>query len=74
MIGAVTALLADPIYKQHVTGPGHPERPERVDAILGALEHAGLMGQLLRISPRAATEEAIQVARKKKIKIPMPGR
>ena len=26
-----TALLLDPIYKQHITGPGHPERPERYE-------------------------------------------
>ena len=22
------------IYKQHLTGPGHPERPERYDAVM----------------------------------------
>jgi hypothetical protein len=32
-----TALLADPIYKLHDTGPGHPEQPARFDAVLGAI-------------------------------------
>ena len=41
----MTALLADPVYKLHVTGEGHPERPARYDATMGGLEHAGLAGQ-----------------------------
>ncbi|MEO8097701.1 MAG: histone deacetylase [Acidobacteriota bacterium] len=32
-----TALLADPIYKAHDTGPGHPEQPARYDAVFEAL-------------------------------------
>jgi acetoin utilization deacetylase AcuC-like enzyme len=50
-----TALAADPICKEHHTGSGHPERPERFDAALGAL--AGL--DLLRLDPRHATEDEI---------------
>jgi acetoin utilization deacetylase AcuC-like enzyme len=50
-----TALAADPICKEHQTGSGHPERPERFDAALGAL--AGL--DLLRLAPRLATEDEI---------------
>ena len=48
-----TALLADPISKQHLTGPGHPERPERFDAALSGTE--GL--DLLRLPPRKAVEQ-----------------
>ena len=33
-----TVLLADPVYKEHHTGPGHPERPERYDSVLHALD------------------------------------
>src|SRR5262245_3737932 len=33
-----TALLADPIYKLHDTGPGHPEQPARYDAVLNAIK------------------------------------
>ncbi len=56
-----TALLADPIYKEHVTGPGHPERPERCDAVTKALREAGLLPSLDRIGARPATEEEIGV-------------
>jgi acetoin utilization deacetylase AcuC-like enzyme len=56
-----TALLADPVYKRHETGPGHPERPERNDAIAEALSQAGLMSRLGRIEARAASEDEIAV-------------
>jgi acetoin utilization deacetylase AcuC-like enzyme len=50
-----TALLADPVYLRHKIGPGHPERPARYEAVVSALERAGLTAQMLRIPPRAAT-------------------
>lgn len=50
-----TALLADPISRQHLTGPGHPERPERFDAAVSAMN--GL--ELLRLPPRKALEREI---------------
>jgi hypothetical protein len=31
---APTALLADPLFKDHLTGASHPERPERYDAVM----------------------------------------
>ena len=31
---AATAILADPVSKEHWTGEGHPERPQRFDAAL----------------------------------------
>ena len=36
-----TALLADPVFKKHDPGYGHPERPERYDAVVDALSTAG---------------------------------
>ena len=54
-----TALLADPVYKQHDPGPGHPERPERYDAVAQALTQAGFMKSLGRIEARFATEDEI---------------
>jgi acetoin utilization deacetylase AcuC-like enzyme len=54
-----TALLADPVYRQHSPGPGHPERPERFDAVLQGLERAHLLQQLPRIAGRRATLEEI---------------
>jgi len=54
-----TALLADPVYKEHDTGPGHPERPARFDAVMQALESAGLRRRLAHLSARAADEDEI---------------
>jgi len=56
---ARTALLIDPVFKQHDTGPGHPERPERYDALTGAFEKAGLTRALQHAAVRAATEDEI---------------
>ena len=49
----MTALLADPLYKAHETGVGHPESPARYDAVMQAL--APLRSSLTPIKPRAAT-------------------
>jgi acetoin utilization deacetylase AcuC-like enzyme len=34
-----TRLYTNPIYLEHLTPPGHPERPDRLRAIEAALEH-----------------------------------
>jgi acetoin utilization deacetylase AcuC-like enzyme len=54
-----TSLLIDPVYKQHDPGPGHPERPERYDAVTQALDQTGLTRTLGRIPTRTATEDEI---------------
>jgi len=54
-----TALLLDPLYMQHETGPGHPERPERYAALTEAFTQAGLTKSLSHISPRFATEDEV---------------
>ncbi|HEY1759309.1 MAG TPA: histone deacetylase [Bryobacteraceae bacterium] len=54
-----TALLADPISRLHDTGAEHPEQPQRFDAVVQALDRGGLMPRLLRVHPRAATEDEI---------------
>jgi acetoin utilization deacetylase AcuC-like enzyme len=48
------ALFTHPDMLDHRPGPGHPERPERLQAVLDALGDAGLSGDR-----RAATEAAI---------------
>ena len=53
------ALLIDPVFKQHDTGPGHPERPERYDALTRAFDRAGLTKSLLHVATRPATEDEI---------------
>lgn len=54
-----TALLIDPVFKEHDTGPGHPERPERYDAVSRAFSQAGLTSSLLQVATRAATEDEV---------------
>jgi len=54
-----TALLMDAAYKQHFTGHGHPERPERFDAVRDAIEKSGLSDKTLRIDPHTATDDEI---------------
>ncbi len=46
-----TGLAYDPIYLEHKTGAAHPERPERLTAIVDHLEKAGLSAQLVKLKP-----------------------
>jgi acetoin utilization deacetylase AcuC-like enzyme len=57
--GSRTALLIDPVFKQHDTGPGHPERPERYEALTRAFERAGLTKSLLHVATRPATDDEV---------------
>jgi len=63
---SATAILADPIYKEHWTGDGHPERPQRFDAVLHALERQGAVQDALRIRPRAAREDELALCHSRK--------
>ncbi len=54
-----TVLLADPIYRQHLEGRDHPERPERYDAVMRGLDRAGLLARLGRVPARPATEDEL---------------
>jgi acetoin utilization deacetylase AcuC-like enzyme len=54
-----TALLLDSVFKQHFTGYGHPERPERLDAITSAFEREGLVKDTLRIERRRVTDDEV---------------
>jgi acetoin utilization deacetylase AcuC-like enzyme len=51
----MTGLAADPVCKEHLTGPGHPEQPARFDAAVGALRDL----KLVPIAPRAANHDEI---------------
>jgi acetoin utilization deacetylase AcuC-like enzyme len=53
---APTALLADPIFREHLRGRQHPERPERFDAVMRGLDAAGLRGSLLPVESRPIEE------------------
>jgi acetoin utilization deacetylase AcuC-like enzyme len=54
-----TAFMADPIFREHLTGRRHPECPARFDAVLRSLERTGLTAKMLRVDARDATEEEL---------------
>ncbi|MBI3414798.1 MAG: histone deacetylase [Verrucomicrobia bacterium] len=54
-----TGLVQSPLYQNHDTGTGHPERPERTAAVQRAFAEAGLDKQLHAIEPRPAADEEI---------------
>jgi acetoin utilization deacetylase AcuC-like enzyme len=57
-----TALFTHPDCVLHEMGAGHPESPERLRAILEALERSGLLGQLtVREAPSATREQLERV-------------
>jgi acetoin utilization deacetylase AcuC-like enzyme len=53
-----TGYVCDPRYQNHEVPPGHPERPERIGALLSLMERYSREG-LVKIEPRAATIEEI---------------
>ena len=42
-------------YLEHLAGPRHPERPERLQAVLDGVRLAGLIDEIVPIDPLAAT-------------------
>ncbi|RJP34316.1 MAG: histone deacetylase [Phycisphaerales bacterium] len=54
-----TGLILDPVFKTHDTGPHHPERPARIDAIIEALTTAGLVDRCVRLAAAAADPEEL---------------
>jgi len=56
---AKTGFVYDEIYLHHKTGSWHPERPERLTAIVARLKERGLYPQLALISPAPAPVEWI---------------
>jgi acetoin utilization deacetylase AcuC-like enzyme len=54
-----TGFLYHPIYMEHLTGSWHPERPERLTAILQAIEGSGLKENLLHLTPTACPREHV---------------
>jgi acetoin utilization deacetylase AcuC-like enzyme len=56
---APTGLVYSEAYLRHDTGPGHPESPDRLRAIIQRLETTGLLARLRRIDPSPAPIEAV---------------
>ncbi len=55
-----TALVYSQRYLSHDTGVGHPERAERLEAVLEALNGSPLRDRLVSLEPTAAPVEAVQ--------------
>jgi acetoin utilization deacetylase AcuC-like enzyme len=53
------ALYDDPLFREHDSGRGHPERPERLDAIRRGLREADLESRVVEVAPRPATHEEL---------------
>ncbi len=47
----VTSLIISEKYKDHITGPGFPESPERLDAIIDHIESTELINELDVVEP-----------------------
>jgi acetoin utilization deacetylase AcuC-like enzyme len=54
-----TALLYHPEFLAHATGRGHPERPERLKAILKQIEADGLASRINPVEPSEADADTI---------------
>ncbi|HET7290889.1 MAG TPA: histone deacetylase [Vicinamibacteria bacterium] len=53
-------LYDDPLFRRHDAGPGHPERPERLDALRRGLAESGQEEALDRLAPPEATRESLE--------------
>lgn len=47
-------------YLEHLTGRGHPERPERLQAVLDGAARADVASALVPVEPRAATRAELE--------------
>ena len=57
-----TAFVYHPDYLNHDTGPGHPERPDRLRACLAALQQSDVWERLHHIDPTPANVAQIAYA------------
>ena len=57
---AAVLLATHPRFGDHDTGPGHPERPARLGAVLDGLAAAGLDEAMIRVDPRPATRSELE--------------
>jgi len=55
-----TGFLYDDIYLRHLTGPGHPERSERLTAIISRLKDTDLYRQLHGLHPVSVEEQWLE--------------
>ena len=58
---AKTGLVYGEVYLQHETGRHHPEKPQRLTAIIETLEAAGLLDKLVRVEPVPAEKSVLEL-------------
>jgi acetoin utilization deacetylase AcuC-like enzyme len=56
-----TLLISHPSFLEHDTGPYHPERPDRLRAVLAALDDPAFAGLVRVAAPAASMEELTRV-------------
>jgi len=56
-----TGIVEDRRYAEHDMGPGHPESPQRIEAINKMLEEEKIFSAYTLIEPRLAEEEEIEL-------------
>ena len=56
-----TAYLTSPLFLEHYTGSGHPERPERLVSIQKNLQQSGLWNELTHLPFEAATAADLEL-------------
>lgn len=61
-----TGLVGDPVYREHVPGKDHPESPERYDVVMKGVEEQLAPDAVIRIAPRRATEEEVELVHTRK--------
>jgi len=57
---ARTGIVRSPLFRRHLAGPGHPERPARLEAIDRRLDESGLGARLTPVEVRAAEPRFIE--------------
>ena len=53
-------IVRDPLYLKHSNGPGHPESPQRLEAIDRMINGFPAKDQLVPVTPRDATAEELE--------------
>ena len=55
-------LETSPTFAEHQSGPAHPERPERLDAVLAGIRASPVAAQVVEVEPRPATPQELAAA------------
>ena len=48
-------VASDPRFARHETGPGHPERPARIGAVLGGIAASGVGEAVIEVTAKPHT-------------------